>query len=150
MLKCARVCVCVRPPPRTLSRQHVSVGGRGHAELLGGAQPPAVQEDGQVDDVPHVVVAVDVGVPQDAVQVLVDGLDDDVRVAGEDGDEGALGEQDPHLGEGGGEGERMRDEGERALVTILESTAMVIRLIIRERCDCCRATPVSSIIVLKV
>jgi hypothetical protein len=42
-------------------------------------------------------MAVDVGVPEHAVQVLVDGLDDDVGVAGEDGDEGAFGKQHPHL-----------------------------------------------------
>ena len=48
-------------------------------------------------DVAHVVVAVDVGVAQHTVQVLVDGLDDDVWVAGEDGDERTLGEQHPHL-----------------------------------------------------
>lgn len=50
-----------------------------------------------MDDVSHVVMAVDVGVPEHAVQVLVDGLDDDVGVAGEDGDEGAFGKQHPHL-----------------------------------------------------
>lgn len=50
-----------------------------------------------MDDVSHVVMAVDVGVPEHAVQVLVDGLDDDVGVAGEDGDEGAFGEEHSHL-----------------------------------------------------
>lgn len=58
-----------------------------------------------MDDVSHVVMAVDVGVPEHAVQVLVDGLDDDVGVAGKDGDEGAFGEQHPHLVE---EGNRRR------------------------------------------
>lgn len=48
-------------------------------------------------DVPHVVMAVDVGISQNAVQVLVDGFDDDVWVAGKDGDEGAFGEQHPNL-----------------------------------------------------
>lgn len=73
----------------------VPVGWRcGSAHLLGAGEPAAVEEDGQVDNVPHVVVSIDVGVPQDAVQVLVDGFDDDVRVAGEDGDEGAFGKQD--------------------------------------------------------
>lgn len=81
----------------TVSVGSVPVSGGGSAQLPGGGQSSAVEEDGQVDDVPHVVVPVDVGVPQDAVQVLVDGLDDDVRVAGEDGDEGSFGEQDPHL-----------------------------------------------------
>lgn len=52
-----------------------------------------------MDDVPHVVMSVDVGVSEDAVQVLVDGFDDDVGVAGEDGDEGAFREQHPHLQE---------------------------------------------------
>ena len=75
----------------------VPVGRRGGTHLPGAGQPSAVEEDGQVDDVPHVVVSVDVGVSEDAVQVLVDGLDDDVRVAGKDGDERAFGEQHPHL-----------------------------------------------------
>ena len=82
---------------RTLGPSQVSVGGGSQTQLLGSAEASAVQEHGQVDDVPHVVVPVDVGVSQHAVQVLVDGLDDDVGVAGEDGDEGALGEEDPHL-----------------------------------------------------
>lgn len=47
--------------------------------------------------VTHVVVAVDVGVTQHAVQVLIDGFNDDMGVAGKDGDEGALGEENPHL-----------------------------------------------------
>lgn len=51
-----------------------------------------------MDDVPHVVVPVDVGVSQHAVEVLVDGFDDDVRVACKDGDEGAFREEHPHLG----------------------------------------------------
>lgn len=74
----------------------VPVGGRGGTNL-GAGESSAVEEDRQVDDVPHVVVSVDVGVPEDAVQVLVDGFDDDVRVAGEDGDEGAFGEQHADL-----------------------------------------------------
>lgn len=53
-----------------------------------------------MDNVPHVVVAIDVGVPQDAVEVLVDGFDDDVRVTGKNGNERAFGEQDSHLGTG--------------------------------------------------
>lgn len=48
-------------------------------------------------DVPHVVMAVDVGISQNAVQVLVDGFDNDVWVAGKDRDEGAFGEQHPNL-----------------------------------------------------
>ena len=83
----------------TVSVGRFSVGGRDgrRTHLLGAAQAAAVEEHGQVHDVAHVVVAVDVGVTKNAVQVLVDGLDDDVRVAGEDGDEGALGEEHPHL-----------------------------------------------------
>lgn len=75
----------------------VPVGRGGGADLPGAGQTSAVEEDGQVDDVPHVVVSVDVGVSEDAVQVLVDGFDDDVRVAGKNGDEGSFGEQHPHL-----------------------------------------------------
>ena len=93
---CVYVCVCVCSC-RTLGPSQVSVGGGSQTQLLGSAEASAVQEHGQVDDVPHVVVPVDVGVTQHAVQVLVDGLDDDVGVAGEDGDEGSLGEQHPHL-----------------------------------------------------
>lgn len=48
-------------------------------------------------NVPHVVVTVDVGVPQNAVQVLVDGFDNDVWVTGKDGDEGPFGEEHPYL-----------------------------------------------------
>ena len=85
----------------TLRVDQVSVGsGGGHAQLPGGAKTSAVEKDRQVDDVPHVVVAVDVGVPEHAVQVLVDGLDDDVGVTGKNRDEGAFGEQHPHLVEG--------------------------------------------------
>ena len=93
---CARVYVFVCSC-RTLCSGQVSVGGGSQTQLLGSAEAPAVQEHRQVDDVPHVVVAVDVGVTQHAVQVLVDGLDDDVGVAGKDGDEGPLVEQHPHL-----------------------------------------------------
>lgn len=75
----------------------VPVGGRGGAHLPGAGESSAVEEDGQVDDVAHVVVSVDVGVSEDAVQVLVDGFDDDVRVTGEDGDERAFGEQNADL-----------------------------------------------------
>lgn len=50
-----------------------------------------------MNDVPHVVVSIDVGVFEDTVQVLVDGFDDDVRVTGKDGDEGPFGEQHPYL-----------------------------------------------------
>lgn len=43
-------------------------------------------------DVAHVVMPVDVGVTEHAVEVLVDGLNDDVWVACKDGDEGTFGE----------------------------------------------------------
>lgn len=81
----------------TLGTQYVSVIWCCHAELLGRAKASAVQEDRQVDNVAHVVVAVYVGVPQHAVQVLIDGFDDDMGVTGKDRDEGTLGEKDPHL-----------------------------------------------------
>lgn len=83
----------------TLGRYGVAIGRGHHAQLLGGAETPAVEEDRQVDNIPHVVVPVDVGVSQDAVEVLVDGFDDDVRVACKDGDEGAFREEHPHLSE---------------------------------------------------
>ena len=76
----------------TVSVGSVSVSRRSGTHLPGTRQSPAVEEDGQVDDVPHVVMSVDVGVSEDAVQVLVNGFDDDVRVAGKDGDEGTFGE----------------------------------------------------------
>lgn len=82
----------------TLCRHGLSVGRGHHAQLLGGAETPAVEEHRQVDNVPHVVVPVDVGVSQHAVEVLVDGFDDDVRIACKDGDEGAFREEHPHLG----------------------------------------------------
>lgn len=53
-----------------------------------------------MDNVPHVVVAVDVGVSQHAVEVLVDGFNDDMRVAGKDGDEGPFREENSHLAGG--------------------------------------------------
>lgn len=48
-------------------------------------------------DVSHVVMAIDVGVSQDAVEVLVDSFDDNMRVTSKDGDKRAFGEEDPHL-----------------------------------------------------
>lgn len=96
MRMCAYVCVCQYSCPvsitvLTFSAGCVPVGG-GHACPPGAGQSATVEEDGQVDDVPHVVVAVDVGVSQDAVQVLVDGFDYNVWITGEDGDEGSFGE----------------------------------------------------------
>lgn len=81
----------------TISISDVPVRWRGGTHFPGARESSAVEEDGQVDNVPHVVVSIDVGVSEDAVQVLVDGFDDDVGVAGEDGYEGAFGEQHPHL-----------------------------------------------------
>lgn len=50
-----------------------------------------------MNNVPHVVVSVDVGVPQDTVEVLVDCFDDNMGVAGKDGDKRAFGKENPHL-----------------------------------------------------
>lgn len=50
-----------------------------------------------MDDVPHVVMSVDVGVSQHTVEVLVDSFDDNMRVAGKDRDKWAFGEEYPHL-----------------------------------------------------
>lgn len=81
----------------TLSSKQISVSWRRHAELLCCAEATAVQEDRQVHYVAHVVMAVDVGITQHTVQVLVDGFNDDVGVARKNGDKGALGEENPHL-----------------------------------------------------
>lgn len=86
----------------TISVNGVPVSWHGSTHLLGTGESSAVEEDREVDDVPHIVVSVDVRVSEDAVQILVDGFDDDVGVTGEDGDEGAFGEQHPHLQEGAG------------------------------------------------
>lgn len=50
-----------------------------------------------MNNVPHVVVPVDVGVSQDTVEVLVDCFDDNMGVAGKDGDKRAFGKENPHL-----------------------------------------------------
>lgn len=50
-----------------------------------------------MNNVPHVVVPVDVGVSQNAVEVLVDGFDDNMGVASKDGDKRAFGEENPDL-----------------------------------------------------
>lgn len=50
-----------------------------------------------MDDVAHVVMAVDVGVTQHTVEVLVYGFNDDMRVAGKDGDEGTFREEHSNL-----------------------------------------------------
>lgn len=81
----------------TLGSKQISVGWCSHAELLGRAEATAVQEDRKVHYVAHVVMAVDVRITQHAVQVLVDGFNDNVGVAGKNGDEWALREENPHL-----------------------------------------------------
>lgn len=81
----------------TFGGKGLSIDGRGQAELLGRAETSAVEEYWQVDDVPHVVMSVDVGVSQHTVEVLVDSFDDNMGVAGKDGDKRAFGEEDPHL-----------------------------------------------------
>lgn len=50
-----------------------------------------------MDNVSHVVMAVDVGVSQDTVKILVDSFDDNMGVTGKDGDKGAFREENPHL-----------------------------------------------------
>ena len=85
----------------TLSRRWLSIDGGRHAEFFGRAEASAVEEYWQVDDVPHVVVSVDVGVSQYTVEVLVDSFDDDMGVTGKDGNKRTFGEEHPHL-----EGER--------------------------------------------
>ena len=71
-------------------------GGSG-AELFGRAEASAVEEYWQVDDVPHVVVSVDVGVSQHTVEVLVDSFDDDMGVTGKNGNKRPFGEEYPDL-----------------------------------------------------
>lgn len=44
----------------TLSRQSLSIGRRCHAKLFGSAESSAVEEHWQVDNVSHVVMAIDV------------------------------------------------------------------------------------------
>lgn len=81
----------------TFHRQCLSIARGGHTKLFGCTETSAVEEHWQVDDVPHVVVAIDVGVSQHTVEVLVDSFYDDMGIAGKDGDEGAFGEENPHL-----------------------------------------------------
>lgn len=50
-----------------------------------------------MNNISHIVVSVDVGVPQHTVEVLVDSFDDDMRVTGKDGDKRAFGEEYPDL-----------------------------------------------------
>lgn len=81
----------------TLSRHCFSIGRGNHAELFGCTETSAVEEHWQVDNVPHVVMSIDVRVSQDTVKVLVDSFDDNMGVTCEDGDKGAFGEENPHL-----------------------------------------------------
>lgn len=50
-----------------------------------------------MDDVSHVVMAIDVGVSQHTVKVLVDSFDDNMRVTRKDGDKRAFGEEYSNL-----------------------------------------------------
>lgn len=50
-----------------------------------------------MNNVPHVVMSIDVGVSQHTVEVLVYSFDDNMGVAGKDGDKRAFGEEHPHL-----------------------------------------------------
>ncbi len=52
---------------QTLRDPSVSVSRSGCTHLLGTAEATAVEEDRKVDDVAHIVMAVDVGVTQHAV-----------------------------------------------------------------------------------
>lgn len=78
------------PLTRGVRARDVPVGSCSYEVLPGAAQPPAVEEDGQVHDVPHVVVPVDVRVPEHAAEVLVDRLYDDVRVTCKNGNKRAF------------------------------------------------------------
>lgn len=74
-----------------------SVGWGWRTHLLSTTKASAVKKDGQVYNVAHVIMAVDVGVTQYTVQVLVDSFNNDVRVTGKDRDEWTFGEKHPHL-----------------------------------------------------
>lgn len=50
-----------------------------------------------MDNVPHVVMSIDVRVSQHTVEVLVDSFDDNMGVTCKDGDKRAFGEENPHL-----------------------------------------------------
>lgn len=88
---------CILAIVLTLSRQCLSIGGGYHAELFGCTETSAVEEYWQVNNVPHVVMSIDVGVSQYTVKVLVDSFDDNMGVACKDGDKRAFGEENPHL-----------------------------------------------------
>lgn len=50
-----------------------------------------------MNNVPHIVMSVDVGVSQYTVEVLVNSFNDNMGVTGKDGDKWAFGEENPHL-----------------------------------------------------
>lgn len=81
----------------TLSWQCLSICRGYHAELFGCTEASAVEEYRQMNNVPHVVMSIDVGVSQHTVEVLVYSFDDNMGVAGKDGDKRAFGEEHPHL-----------------------------------------------------
>ena len=59
-----------------------------HAVLAGSdGAVGRLQEERQVHDVAQIVVAVDARLAEQPVQVVLDALDDDVRIHGQDGDE---------------------------------------------------------------
>lgn len=81
----------------TLRGQSLSIGGGCHAKLFGSAESSAVEEYWQVDNVSHVVVAIDVRVSKHTVEVLIDCFNYNVGVAGKNGDKRTLREEDSHL-----------------------------------------------------
>lgn len=50
-----------------------------------------------MNDVPHVVVSIDVGISEHTVEVLIDSFNDNMGIAGKDGDKRTLGEEYSHL-----------------------------------------------------
>ncbi len=88
---------CILALVLTLSRQCLSIGGCYHAEFFGRTEASAIEENWQVNNVPHVVVSVDVGVSQHTVEVVVDSFDDNMGVTSKDGDKSACGEEYPLL-----------------------------------------------------
>lgn len=93
----AKQCVVYNGLVLTLNRQCLSIGGGYHAEFFGCTETSAVEEYWQVNNVPHVIMSIDVGVSQYTVKVLVDSFNDNMGVAGKDGDKRAFGEENAHL-----------------------------------------------------
>ena len=76
------------------------LGGRVFSVVLatlGSRGGLTLQEEGQVDDVSEVVVTIDGRVPEQAVKVVLDTLNDDVRVDGQDGHEGRVNVAEQHV-----------------------------------------------------